>query len=141
MDGGFLSTLFPPIGPAMAQLPATSHTERVPVSALPVSLPSGTFVASENDASAVFKSPAPPASVAVQGIVTFAADHWPLALPQAIAGGVRSILTVSDLVASTFPALSSAKKEIVVTPDVVTAKLAVEPFTTVDAIVCAPVAL
>src|SRR5258706_6189160 len=106
MDGGFLSTLFPPIGPAMAQLPATSHTERVPVSALAVSVPSGTFVASENELSAAFKSPAPPASDTVQGIVTFAADHWPLALPHAIVGAVRSIFTVSDLVASTLPALS-----------------------------------
>ncbi len=139
MEGGFLSTLFPPTGPA--QLPARSHTEREPVSALAVSLPSGTEVASENDASAGLRSPEPPASDAVQGIVTFAADHWPLALAQVIVGAVRSILTVSDLAASTLPALSSAKKEIVVTPDAVTAKLVVGPSTTVDAIVCAPVAL
>lgn len=135
MDGAFLSTLFPLTGPAVAQLPATSHTAREAVSALAVSVPSGTVVAREKEASAGFTSPEPPASAAVQGIVTFTADHWAFALPQVITGGVRSIFAVRVLAVSMLPALSSAKKETVVTPEAVIATPALEPLTTVDGIV------
>ncbi len=44
MLGAFLSTLLPPTGPAALQLPATSHTLRLPVAAAAVSVPAGTFV-------------------------------------------------------------------------------------------------
>ena len=40
--GAFLSTMIPATRPAVAQWPATSHTERVPVDAVAVSVPAGT---------------------------------------------------------------------------------------------------
>jgi hypothetical protein len=42
--GGLLSTLFPLIGPAVAQFPTPSQILRLFVTALFVSVPDGTFV-------------------------------------------------------------------------------------------------
>src|SRR5438105_7453213 len=57
--GALRSTRFPPIGPAVAQLPAASQTDRVPVCAFASSDPTATFVARAKDPSPV-ASPEPP---------------------------------------------------------------------------------
>ena len=89
MDGAFLSTRLPPIGPAVAQLPSRSHTLRVPVAALAVSVPAGTEVERLKLASAGLARPEP-LSLAVQAMLTSFACHWPSAVPQLIAGAVVS---------------------------------------------------
>src|SRR5512143_373892 len=89
MDGAFLSTLLPPIGPAVAQFPSRSHTLRVPVAALAVSVPAGTEVERLKLASAGLARPEPP-SPAVQAMLTSFACHWPSAVPQLTAGAVVS---------------------------------------------------
>src|SRR5437867_4116777 len=141
MAGGLRSIILPPIGSAVVQFPATSHTERVPVNAFAVSTPVATDVESEKEASARFASPEPPESVAVQPIEILLACHTPSAVPQRTFGAVRSIRTTRDSVDSILPQLSSAKKETVVTPDAVMLKLALEPLTTVIGITCAPAEL
>src|SRR6266478_3781548 len=117
MVGGFLSTMLPPIVPAFAQFPATSQTECAPVDAFAVSVPVGTFVVREKLASEEFASPEP-TSLALHAIVTSAACHTPSAPPQMIIGGVLSSITTACLELSMFPALSAAKKEMVVAPSV-----------------------
>src|SRR5262245_23460412 len=76
MTGPFLSILLPPIGPAVTHRPALSQTTRLFVAALAFSLPAGTAVTSENDASAALASP-DPESVAVQASGTLSACHRP----------------------------------------------------------------
>src|SRR5258708_392288 len=87
--GGFLSTLLGPIGPAAAQLPATSHSWRVPVKAAAVSVPAGTLVVSVKFAGEFALSPEP-LSLAVQAMLTSLALHKPSGETQMIAGGVVS---------------------------------------------------
>src|SRR5436190_5686731 len=108
MSGAFLSTLFPPTGPAAAQLPAPSQTVRLPVGALASSVPAATLVESVKFASAAFDKPDPP-SLLEQASETSAACHEPSGDAQLMAGIVLSILTVSVCAASRLSALSVAK--------------------------------
>src|SRR2546428_351187 len=80
--GAFLSTLMPPIGPAVAQLLIASQTWSEPVEAFEVSLPDGTLVESVKFASDAFARP-DPKSDAVQASETSVAcqsasgaTHW-----------------------------------------------------------------
>src|SRR5438105_7409958 len=107
MVGAFLSTLFPPTGPAVAQLPALSQTLRLLVCALLVSVPDATFVESEKLLSPALASDELP-SEAVQPILTSAACHCPSDAPQVTAGAVLSSLMVSVCGALRLPALSFA---------------------------------
>src|SRR5512133_1616909 len=75
-----------PTGPATAQLPATSHTERVAVAASAVSVPASTEVARVKLASAGSARP-DAASEAVQVIVALPACQAPSASGQVIEGG------------------------------------------------------
>src|SRR5215212_9246601 len=108
MLGAFLSTLFPPMGPAVVQLPALSQTVRVPVEALVVSVSTATFVESEKERSEALTKPET-LSLAAQVIFTSPECHNPSAGSQETEGAVLSRLTVKACVASTFPALSVAK--------------------------------
>ena len=87
--GALRSTLFPSIGPAVAQLSARSQTCRDPVAALPSSVPGGTEVESENAASAGSARP-DPVSSAVQAIETLLACQSPSTAPQATTGASTS---------------------------------------------------
>src|SRR5690349_14651585 len=87
--GAFLSTLFGPSGPALAQFPAPSHTWWLLVSALAVSVPAGTLVTREKLASAGTARPES-LSVAAQAIPTSAACQSVSGAPQETAGGVVS---------------------------------------------------
>src|SRR5262249_22147131 len=89
MTGPFRSTLLPPIGPAVEQLPDASQTVRLFVTAFAVSLPAPTDVTSENDASAAFARPDPP-SVAVQASETLLACQALSGEAHEIAGGMVS---------------------------------------------------
>ena len=74
MVGGLRSTLIPAIGPAVAQLPALSHTWRLFVDADAVSTPVTTVVDSVKLASPGFASP-DPLSDAVQATEMFPECH------------------------------------------------------------------
>ena len=87
--GALRSTLFPPMGPAVAQFPAASHTRRVPVDAFASSTPAGTDVDNVKAASLAFARP-DPLSRAAQPIETFAPCHTPFATPHVIVGGCES---------------------------------------------------
>src|SRR5688500_17394457 len=89
ITGAFLSTLLPPIGPAVAQLPTLSQTSRLPVSALAVSVPAGTPVERVNAASAELARPEL-ASCAVQAMLTSLGCHCPSGGSQVITGGTVS---------------------------------------------------
>src|SRR5262249_7845414 len=117
-----------------------SHSVKLLVKALAVSAPAGTLVAREKLAGELAPSPAP-LWRAVQPIVTSPACQASSGDPQLIAGGVLSSWTVKVFVASTLPAMSVAKYEIVVTPSLVIFTEAEAPLTTVEAMGCAPVAL
>src|SRR5258708_33157524 len=130
MVGGFLSTMLPAMGPAVAQLPTMSQTWCVLVEALLVSVPAGTLVVSEKLVSAGLPRPEAE-SEAEQVMLTSLACQRPSGLAHEIAGGVLSIRTIWVLVASTLPALSVAKNETVVTPSLEMPTDAVEPATVV----------
>ena len=83
------STLFPPIGLAVAQLPDLSQTCREPVAAFEVSEPAGTLVVSEKLASPASASPTPP-SAAVHAIATLSLCHAPSAEAHEIRGATAS---------------------------------------------------
>src|SRR2546421_298563 len=87
--GALRSILFPPIGPALAQLFTLSHTLRASVGALAVSLPSGTLVESEKLASLLCARP-DALSLAVHAIDTSAACQAASRLPQLTVGASRS---------------------------------------------------
>src|SRR5712692_10503002 len=140
MDGGFLSTMLPPTGPAVAQFPAKSQTECVPVGALAVSVPAGTAVLSAKPASEEFAKPEPE-SLPLHAIVTSVACQTPSAAPQLIEGGVLSSITITCLGVSALPALSVAKKVMVVVPSVEMTIEADAAFTVVPGSDCAPLAL
>src|SRR6266478_956611 len=106
--GGFLSTMFPPTGPAVEQFPATSHTKCVPVKAVAVSVPAGTAVLNVKLPSVEIARPEP-ASVPAQLMVTSEPCHRPSGAPQPIDGGVLSMRTVSAFAVSTLLALSLPK--------------------------------
>src|SRR5436190_22792445 len=93
-DGAFLSTLFPPTGPAVAQLPATSQTGRLFVTALLVSVSAAVLVGNEKAASAVGFARSETASRAVHGTFTSAACQTPSGV-QLTTGGALSRLTAS----------------------------------------------
>ena len=96
IDGGFLSTSFAVIGPATVQLPALSQTWRLPVAALLVSAPLGTWVESENEASPGFARP-DAESDAVHARVTSEACQCPSDEAQATVGAVASRMIVTEL--------------------------------------------
>jgi hypothetical protein len=110
-DGAFLSTLFPPTGPAVAQLPALSQIWRLSVDALPVSTPAATCVVSKNEASAAFARP-DCESLAVQAMLTSEATHWPSGEAHAIVGPVVSRLIVMEFEAVP-PALVAVQVKVV----------------------------
>src|SRR6185369_3155419 len=83
------STRLPAIGPPVAQLPATSQTVWLLVTALPLLASGATEVASAKLASAGSARPEP-VSVAVHASVTFTGCHAPSGSAHAIAGGVWS---------------------------------------------------
>src|SRR6266446_6229101 len=87
--GGFLSTMLPATGPAVAQLPATSQIERVPVCALEVSVPAGTLVLREKVASWGLARPEP-ASLALQRMLVSLACQRASGPPQLTTGGLVS---------------------------------------------------
>src|SRR2546423_382977 len=109
MVGAFLSTLLPPIGPAVEQLPATSHTARLLVEALTDSVPAGTLVES------VKPLPSPPSarpdteSLAAHWTLTSPACQIPSACPHETEGAPLSIFTTAACGDSPLPALSVAK--------------------------------
>src|SRR6266571_9338446 len=105
--GGFLSTLMPTIGPAVAQLTATSQTARVPVVALDVSVPAETLVLSEKLASEELARPER-VSVAEQGMTTSVGCQRLSGEPQVREGGVLSSITTTCFGVSMLPALSVA---------------------------------
>jgi hypothetical protein len=113
--GGLLSTMLPPIGPAVEQLPATSQTVRDPVTAFAVSVPAGTEVVSVKLLSAEFAKPERP-SFALHAMLTSLACQRPSVMPQLTPGAVLSIATANCLGDSEFPALSVAKNVTVVFP-------------------------
>src|SRR4051794_1867563 len=77
------------IGPAVAQLPATSHTARLSVPAFASATPSGTEVERPKLASAGRSSPEP-GSAAAHAIVTFSRCQPPSGASHVISGGVVS---------------------------------------------------
>src|SRR3954468_2542051 len=83
------SIMLPPIGPAVAQLPALSQTVRASVSALAVSAPPTTDVISVNDPSDELARPLN-ASTAWQESVTLSPCHRPSAASHVICGGAES---------------------------------------------------
>src|SRR5207248_1100941 len=85
------STWLPVIGPAVAQLPATSQTWCDPVAAFELGDPAGTVVLSEKPASDEFARPEP-LSDAVQASETFCACHAESAVAQLSWGVLRSTL-------------------------------------------------
>jgi hypothetical protein len=89
-DGAFLSTLRPVIGPAVMQLSKMSHSWRVPVDALFVSVPAATFVDSENDAGESARRPFE--SVAVQLMSMSSLCHKPSAGAHTYVGACLSII-------------------------------------------------
>src|SRR4051794_39764607 len=89
--GGLRSILLPPIGPASAQLPAWSQTERLSVAAAASSLPAATLVVSVKAASLEWASPAP-MSAASHESATLPACQTPSELAQLMPGALRSIL-------------------------------------------------
>src|SRR5436853_400316 len=93
MAGGFLSTMFGPIGPAVVELSARSRTARLLVKAVAVSVFAGTLVVSEKLASAGFASPER-LSLAVQAMLTSLACQRPSGEPQLTDGAVLSRRTV-----------------------------------------------
>src|SRR5712691_8356604 len=99
ITGGFLATMFGPIGPWLVLLPATSNTVRLFVNALAVSVPAGTEVVKLKLASAGLANPER-LSVAAQGMATSFACHNPSGDPHVTEGGVRSISTVTVFGAS-----------------------------------------
>src|SRR4249919_307399 len=86
IDGARRSTRFPPIGPAVEQLPAVSQTLRASVAASAVSEPGATEVESVNPPSVGSASPEP-ASDAVQAIVTLSGCHAPSGAEHEMVGG------------------------------------------------------
>src|SRR5687767_10174824 len=103
--GAFLSTLFPLIGPAVAQLPATSQTVLLLVEAFAVSVFAVTLVVKLKLSTAALLRPEMP-SFAVQGIFTSVACHTPSAESQETEGADLSILMMRVCSASSFPAPS-----------------------------------
>src|SRR6266699_5150624 len=105
--GGFRSTMFPPIGPAVTQLPARSQRPCEFVGALAVSVPAGTVVASTNmGGEALFRPEM--VSWAVQLNAWFAACHAALAAggTQATLGVCMSMLIPLAVAEAEFPARS-----------------------------------
>src|SRR5437773_12315619 len=97
--GAFLSTLLPPTGPAIAQLPATSQTLRRSVSACDVSVFAGTLVVKLKDASPADWNP-DPESVAVHPRAASTACQAPSDAAQLIDGGcVSCTVTTTESVA------------------------------------------
>src|SRR6266403_3501734 len=113
--GPFLSTLFPTMGPAVAQLPATSQTTRVPVVAFAVSAPAATPVASEKLASEGLLKPEP-LSVTEQAMPTSTACHKPSAPPHVIFGGMVSRTFTLKLASAVLPCVSVAEQLTVLVP-------------------------
>src|SRR5262245_30024950 len=89
MTGPFLSIRLPPIGPTVAQLPATSQTMRLFVAALAVSTPEPTDVVREKLASPALARPVP-LSVAVHASATLPPCHTPSGDAHTITGAVLS---------------------------------------------------
>src|SRR5829696_2335415 len=89
--GPFLSTLLPPSGPAVVVFPTASFKDFVPVCALAVSLPAGTFVESEKVASLAGSRPEPP-SAAVHARETSVADQALAGPAHENVGALRSTL-------------------------------------------------
>jgi|SRR5689334_18206833 hypothetical protein len=85
-----------PTGPAVEQLPAKSHTLRVPVCAIDVSVPEATLVESVKLASAAFARPEPE-SLAVQVMLTSVACQAVSGFPQAILGAIVSCTVIVKL--------------------------------------------
>src|SRR5947209_5066613 len=91
MIGTFLSTLSPVYGPAVVQLPATSHTVRLGVVAEPVSVPVGMLVVRVRDASPGLARP-DPASPAVHAMEISAALQPVGGVTHDTVGGVVSTM-------------------------------------------------
>src|SRR5439155_17850327 len=89
--GASLSTLLPPMGPAVTQLLTASHTWWEPVEASLVSVPAATKVDRLKTASAGSARSDPP-SEAVQAMETSVACQAPSAEPQLTLGALRSTL-------------------------------------------------
>src|SRR5262245_25025614 len=123
--GPFRSTLLPPIDPAVAQLPATSQTLRLPVAALAFSVPGATDVVNENAASAGFTSP-DPLSPAVQASATLSACHAPSGTAHAMVGAIVSA-TVSENVAVLLQPVSDPSSSVACTVKVNTPVAVVVP--------------
>src|SRR4051812_19152790 len=90
IDGALRSTLFPPIGPAVLQLPAKSQKSCGVVRALSVSAFAGTVVGSKS-----CEAPLMPdsASEAMQLMVMLLACHTPSGVAHCVNGAVLSMLT------------------------------------------------
>src|SRR5258708_7284456 len=95
MDGGFLSTLLPPMGPAVVQFCARSQTAWGEVCAFAVSVPAATEVAREKLASAPLARPER-ASDAAQPRVTSPACHRPSGAAQLTIGGDGSYSAITN---------------------------------------------
>src|SRR5215470_9135815 len=108
MEGGFLSTMFGPIGPPIALFSATSNTVRLLVNALTVSVPAGTEVDRLKLASPEFANPER-LSLDVQAITTSFACHNPSGEPQFTSGGMSSKHTGPKVLSVVAPALSQAR--------------------------------
>ena len=100
MTGALRSILLPAIGPAVAQLPATSQTTRLSVLALAVSMPAATDVTSENEASAGFASPLPAVArrAGERDVVGSATRHRAPAQRRSGRRGVDVVARVADAV-------------------------------------------
>lgn len=88
-SGAFRSILIPPIGVAVAQFPARSHTVRESVAAFAVSIPGATWVVRLNDASPGLANPAP-WSTALQASATLSALQPAGAAAQVMVGATAS---------------------------------------------------
>src|SRR5690242_17840144 len=113
--GPRLSTMLPKIGPAVAQLPARSQTERLLVAALAVSEPAGTLVMSVKEASAALAKPVP-LSRAVQASETSVECHRPSGAAQEICGGAASWTVTVKLALLVLPLASEAEQDTLVVP-------------------------
>ena len=138
--GAFLSTLFPVIGPAVAQLPALSQMALVVVPALAVSVPAPTPVISEKLASLALAR-WETVSLPVHVSNTLFECHCPSEEPHEKEGEVLSIRTVKVRGTSLLPPISFAKYETIVSPSAEINTEVDAPLTVVAGIISAPLAL
>src|SRR5260221_12014323 len=108
IEGGVLSTIFGPIGPAVTLLPATSDTPTLLVKALAVSVPAGTEVVRLKLACPGLANPER-LSLPVQWMDTSVACHRPSGDPQLTTGGISSKHPEPYVLSLVDPPLSQAR--------------------------------